>query len=103
MRAASGLSAADYFGFSMESLFLWGKIIKELAVLGYDESSMHMAAYDWRISMADLEQRDRYFTKLKAVIEELVAANDGEKVLTRSSEFEVGVRLELMVSAIREV
>lgn len=79
LRAASGLGAADYFGFSMESLFLWGKIIKELAVLGYDESSMYMAAYDWRLSMQDLERRDRYFTKLKAAIEELVAANGGEK------------------------
>jgi hypothetical protein len=32
VRASSGLSAADYFGFAMESLFLWGKIIRELGV-----------------------------------------------------------------------
>ena len=47
LRAARGLSAADYFGFNMDSLFLWGKIIRELAVLGYDDSSLHMASYDW--------------------------------------------------------
>lgn len=92
VRASSGLSAADYFGFAMESLFLWGKIIRELGrglpfililrfemlsfilmyiktivFLGYDEGSMHMASFDWRLSMKDLEERDKYFTRLKVV------------------------------------
>jgi len=42
---------------------------------------MHMASYDWRLSLAELEARDHYFTRLKASIEVLVATNDGEKVV----------------------
>jgi len=65
----------------MESLFLWGKIIRELGLLGYDENSMYMASYDWRLSLTDLEKRDFYFTKLKSQIELMRATNDQEKVV----------------------
>jgi phospholipid:diacylglycerol acyltransferase len=50
-------------------------------LLGYDEGSMHMAAFDWRLSLDDLELRDKYFTKLKVSIEMLKETNGGEKVV----------------------
>lgn len=31
--------------------------------MGYDESNMHMASYDWRLPFRMLESRDRYFTR----------------------------------------
>jgi phospholipid:diacylglycerol acyltransferase len=65
----------------MESLFLWGKIIRELGTLGYDESSMHMASYDWRVALRDLETRDRYFSRTLVAIESLVKGNGGEKAV----------------------
>jgi hypothetical protein len=38
---------------------LWGKLIHNLADVGYDESSMYLAAYDWRLPLGELELRDR--------------------------------------------
>ena len=42
-----------------------GKIIENLAAVGYDSNNMHLAAYDWRLSYPNLEKRDGYFSKLK--------------------------------------
>ncbi|KAJ1978787.1 phospholipid:diacylglycerol acyltransferase [Dimargaris verticillata] len=66
LRAAQGLDAADYF---VSGYWVWGKIIENLAVLGYDNNNMHLAAYDWRLGYSDLERRDRYFSKLKQTFE----------------------------------
>ncbi|KAJ1974782.1 phospholipid:diacylglycerol acyltransferase [Dimargaris xerosporica] len=66
LRAAQGLDAADYF---VSGYWVWGKIIENLAVLGYDNNNMHLAAYDWRLAYSDLERRDRYFSKLKQTFE----------------------------------
>lgn len=78
LRAASGLGAADYF---ITGYALWGKLIQNLADVGYDEDSMHLAAYDWRLPFFQLEKRDRYFTKLRRTIELLKDANDDQKVV----------------------
>ncbi|RKP36260.1 Lecithin:cholesterol acyltransferase-domain-containing protein [Dimargaris cristalligena] len=66
LRAAQGLDAADYF---ISGYWVWGKIIENLAVLGYDNNNMHLAAYDWRLAYGDLERRDQYFSKLKSTLE----------------------------------
>eukprot|EP01087_Luapelamoeba_hula_P011750 TRINITY_DN3236_c0_g1_i1.p1 TRINITY_DN3236_c0_g1~~TRINITY_DN3236_c0_g1_i1.p1 ORF type:complete len:763 (-),score=116.08 TRINITY_DN3236_c0_g1_i1:52-2340(-) len=66
LRAAGGLEAADYF---LPGYWVWGKMIQNLADLGYDSNNLFMASYDWRLSVRRLEKRDRYFTKLKATIE----------------------------------
>ena len=47
LRASSGLGAADYF---ITGYNLWGKLIQNLADVGYDEQSMYLAAYDWRLA-----------------------------------------------------
>ena len=78
MRAASGLHAADSFGYVVN---VWGAIIENLARVGYDESSMALAAYDWRLSALALERRDQYFTRLRATVELLVEGNGGERAV----------------------
>ncbi len=45
------------------------KIIENLAVVNYDTNNLHLAPYDWRVSYYNLEERDGYFSKLKATIE----------------------------------
>mmetsp|Transcript_36784 Transcript_36784/g.86246 ORF Transcript_36784/g.86246 Transcript_36784/m.86246 type:complete len:669 (+) Transcript_36784:37-2043(+) len=77
VRAAQGFESADFF---LAGYWLWGLMIEALADIGYDSNSMHMASYDWRLSFADLENRDRYFTRLVNAIETLVSIN-GKKAL----------------------
>ena len=43
--------------------------MENLAVVNYDTNNLHLAPYDWRLSFYNLEERDGYFSKLKATIE----------------------------------
>lgn len=45
------------------------KILENLATIGYDPTNSFTAAYDWRLSYANMEVRDQYFTRLKMFIE----------------------------------
>jgi phospholipid:diacylglycerol acyltransferase len=38
-------------------------------MIGYDNSNMYLASYDWRLSFSNLEIRDKYFSKLQSMIE----------------------------------
>ncbi|KAJ8598763.1 hypothetical protein CTAYLR_009868 [Chrysophaeum taylorii] len=76
VRASTGLSAADAFG----PLNLWGELIVNLAVLGYDETSLALMGFDWRLDATRLERRDAYFTRLKRVVETLSETNCGRRV-----------------------
>eukprot|EP00271_Cylindrocystis_brebissonii_P008380 TRINITY_DN22599_c0_g1_i1.p1 TRINITY_DN22599_c0_g1~~TRINITY_DN22599_c0_g1_i1.p1 ORF type:complete len:693 (-),score=108.54 TRINITY_DN22599_c0_g1_i1:1267-3345(-) len=78
VRPVEGLVAADYF---MPGYFVWAVIIEQLARLGYDERSMHMASYDWRLSYLNTQERDRSLSRIKAAIEVLVESNHGHKVV----------------------
>ncbi|KAF9935480.1 hypothetical protein BGZ65_003364 [Modicella reniformis] len=75
LRAAQGLEAADYL---VPGYWVWAPIIKNLAAIGYDNNNMHLAAYDWRLSFANLEVRDNYFSRLKSNLE-LSLKISGEK------------------------
>ncbi|KAI0072852.1 phospholipid:diacylglycerol acyltransferase [Panus rudis PR-1116 ss-1] len=66
VRAAEGIDAASSF---IQGYWLWSKIIENLAVVNYDTNNLHLAPYDWRLSYYNLEERDGYFSKLKATIE----------------------------------
>lgn len=70
LRAVTGLEAVDWF---VPGYFVWGKVIESLGEVGYDANMIHAATFDWRLSPAALEERDGYFTKLKADVETLVA------------------------------
>ena len=47
------------------------KIVENLAVVNYDTNNLYMAAYDWRLSFYNLEERDGYFSRLKLMVEGL--------------------------------
>ena len=84
LRAASGLGAADYF---IQGYYVWGKVIQELAAVGYEENlNMYMASYDWRLPCAIMERRDRFMTRLRAQIELMYKMNGKKRiaVLTHS-------------------
>ncbi|KAG6333158.1 hypothetical protein ID866_5925 [Astraeus odoratus] len=66
IRAVEGMSAASSF---MRGYWIWAKIIENLAVVNYDTDNLYLAPYDWRLSMWNLEERDGYFSRLKATIE----------------------------------
>ncbi|KAG6911172.1 hypothetical protein DXG01_003912 [Tephrocybe rancida] len=68
IRAAEGIDAASSF---IRGYWIWSKIIENLAVVNYDTNNLYLAPYDWRLSYANLEERDGYFSKLKTTIEGL--------------------------------
>ncbi|KAF4317751.1 hypothetical protein JM18_007477 [Phytophthora kernoviae] len=78
LRAAKGLEAADYL---IGGFWVWGKIVENLAEIGYDSNNLYMAAYDWRLMPYLLEKRDGYFTKLKYSIEMARESAKGRKVM----------------------
>ena len=80
LRAASGFEATDYF---LGNYWVFGKIIENLADLGYSPSDMVMMPYDWRIAFPLLEKRDGFFTDLKNRIE-LLHKTRGKKVVLTS-------------------
>ncbi|KAF7682972.1 Phospholipid:diacylglycerol acyltransferase [Astathelohania contejeani] len=66
VRAAQGFNAADFI---LPGYWVWNKILSCLASVGYDYSSLAVAAFDWRLGMDTLEKRDFFFTKLASEIE----------------------------------
>lgn len=66
LRAAQGFDASDFF---ITGYWIWNKILENLSVIGGDPNTMFTAAYDWRLSFANLENRDLYFSRLKMHIE----------------------------------
>ncbi|KAK4365639.1 hypothetical protein RND71_013519 [Anisodus tanguticus] len=53
VRPVAGLVAADYFA---PGYFVWAVLIANLARIGYEEKTMYMAAYDWRLSFQNTER-----------------------------------------------
>lgn len=82
LRAAQGFDAADFF---VTGYWIWNKILENLATIGYDPSNAFTAAYDWRLSYANLEIRDQYFTRLKAYIETAAKISKTKPVLVSHS------------------
>jgi phospholipid:diacylglycerol acyltransferase len=82
LRAAQGFEAADYF---MANYWVFGKLIENLADVGYDSSTMSMEPYDWRVAFPILESRDGYLTKLKFKIEAMHKTSGKKVVLTSHS------------------
>ncbi|XP_022754812.1 phospholipid:diacylglycerol acyltransferase 1-like isoform X1 [Durio zibethinus] len=78
VRPVSGLVAADYFA---AGYFVWAVLIANLAQIGYEEKTMYMAAYDWRLSFQNTEVRDQTLSRIKSNIELMVATNGGKKVV----------------------
>ena len=68
VRAASGLDAVEYL---LPGFWVWGKVVENLADVGYDSSNLQAAPYDWRLAPSDLEARDAYFTRMALQLEGL--------------------------------
>lgn len=77
LRAAQGFDATDFF---ITGYWIWNKILENLATIGYDPTNSFTASYDWRLSYANLELRDQYFTRLKNYIE-IAQMTSGKKVV----------------------
>jgi phospholipid:diacylglycerol acyltransferase len=82
LRAAQGFDAADFF---ITGYWIWNKILENLATIGYDPTNSYTAAYDWRLSYANLEVRDQYFTRLKMYIELATKVSNKKVVLVSHS------------------
>ena len=82
LRAAQGFDASDFF---ITGYWIWNKILENLATIGYDPTNAFTAAYDWRLSYANLETRDQYFSRLKAYIETAVHTSNEKVVLVSHS------------------
>lgn len=67
-RSSLGIDAASSF---IQGYWIWQKIIENLAIVGYDPNNLLLAAYDWRLSYWNLEERDGYFSRMKTSIEEM--------------------------------
>jgi len=78
LRPADGLEAADYL---LPGYWIWARFIEDAAAIGYDTNNLHLMAYDWRLDFFALEERDGYFTKLKAKIELTKRLNRNRKVV----------------------
>lgn len=68
LHSTPGIDAASSF---IQGYWIWSKIIENLAVVDYDPNNLFLAAYDWRLSLSNLEERDGYFSQLKTRIEEM--------------------------------
>jgi len=85
VRAEGGLTGCSFLQdgehvIATSFTYVMGPIINSLRGLGYDETNMKAAPYDWRLPFHALESRDGYFTNLEKDIEELFA-NTGEPVV----------------------
>lgn len=78
VRPVAGLVAADYFA---PGYFVWAVLIANLARIGYEEKTMYMASYDWRLSFQNTEVRDQALSRIKSNIELMVATNGGNKAV----------------------
>ncbi|KAL2493298.1 Phospholipid:diacylglycerol acyltransferase 1 [Abeliophyllum distichum] len=78
VRPVTGLVAADYFA---PGYFVWAVLIANLARIGYEEKTMYMASYDWRLSFQNTEVRDQSLSRIKSNIELMVATNGGNKAI----------------------
>jgi phospholipid:diacylglycerol acyltransferase len=76
----------DFFAMTIgANYWVWAKIFENLADVGYDGSTMTMEAYDWRLGMPVLEQRDGYFTQLKYRVEAYHKSSGKKVILTSHS------------------
>jgi pimeloyl-ACP methyl ester carboxylesterase len=58
------------------------ELIERLFAIGYNESNLKAAAYDWRLPPVGLELCHNYFSDLKSSIEQLVEADPGNRAVT---------------------
>lgn len=58
----TSLHGLDYL---FPGYWVWGRLIRSLADVGYDGRMLHAATYDWRLGPGLAEERDLFLTRLK--------------------------------------
>ena len=66
VRPAEGLEGVEWL---MPGFWVWAKVVRSLADIGYDSSNLAAMPYDFRLEPALLEQRDAVLSRLKAMLE----------------------------------
>lgn len=73
-RAMPGLNAISVLDPAQgQTTHYFFELIERLLTIGYDDTSLKAAPYDWRLPPIGLEQRHGYFSALTASIEQLVS------------------------------
>uniref|UniRef100_A0A061R4E4 Phospholipid:diacylglycerol acyltransferase n=1 Tax=Tetraselmis sp. GSL018 TaxID=582737 RepID=A0A061R4E4_9CHLO len=82
LRPAQDLGAIEtIYGYDM-----WKTTMDKLVAIGYDSNWVIAMPYDWRLSAADLQKRDGFFSRLRLNIEYLHEFH-GEKVAVLTHSF----------------
>eukprot|EP00842_Homolaphlyctis_polyrhiza_P005037 jgi/Hompol1/5534/HPOL_002005-RA len=82
LRPSKGFESIDYL---FPGYWVFARIFSNLAAIGADPNLIHVASYDWRLSFTNLEKRDRYFTRLKAFIEQSFHTTGQKSVIVAHS------------------
>lgn len=65
IRGGEGAAAVGEF---VPGFWVWEKIMRNLADIGYDQSNLAIATYDWRLSPDLMQERDGFFHRMRHVI-----------------------------------
>lgn len=74
VRHDTGMDSVDYIDRS-GVYWVWAKLMRNLADIGYEPKNLHVAGYDWRLDPQLTEERYAYFSRLKKKIEGLYEAS----------------------------
>ena len=83
-RPAGWLDSGDYF---VAGFWVWAKLIRSLADIGYDPNIMLLFPFDWRLSSGLAERRDGYFHRLRASLEEMYRIANNTKIVIVSHSY----------------
>lgn len=61
--------------------YIWSELVNRLFQLGYDDLSLAIYPYDWRLSLSELECRDKFFSRIRMMVEMMVKLNKRKAVL----------------------
>mmetsp|Transcript_31741 Transcript_31741/g.49648 ORF Transcript_31741/g.49648 Transcript_31741/m.49648 type:complete len:702 (-) Transcript_31741:47-2152(-) len=83
VRAVAGLHGCDFLSDQpvvKQKSYVFGYLIAALLEVGYDTNNLDAETYDWRLPPNKLNERDKYYVKLKNSIQTMREIN-GEKVV----------------------
>jgi len=89
VRSIPGNVSCTYLDPSVKALapmsYIMGPLVETLEALGYNETNLQCAPYDWRIPPSVLEQRDGFYSWLKDEVEAMSKRNGQPVILTGHS------------------
>lgn len=82
VRANTSIASVSHI---LPSYWVWDKLIVNLQKIGYDDNSLAVFPYDFRLSFYELEKRDFFFYKLKKTIEMMRKINNKKIIIVSHS------------------